>query len=311
MLYIPALNSNLAVKLINSDNPFLTSIAFCLEDAVLDTALADAERSLVKTMKYLLSEYEGGKNLPLLFIRVRTPEHLNRIHKSLGNLTSALTGYIFPKFDGTNISEYIKLLIDFNGQIENTIYFMPILETKPIADILTRAAELNKIKAALEPVKSFVINIRVGGNDFSNLYGLRRGVNQTIYDIAVIKNILSDIVNVFGTEYIVSGPCWEYFGTDDGSDWINGLNKELELDKLNGFTGKTAIHPSQLKYIYENMKVNQKDYQDAKNILKWDSESIGVARSADGTRMNEVNCHGKWAAKICSLAKLYGVKDVN
>ena len=66
--------------------------------------------------------------------------------------------------------------------------------------------------------KRIVLNIRVGGNDFSNMYGLRRNINQNIYEIGVIRDILVNIINVFGADFVVSGPVWEYFGSDANED---------------------------------------------------------------------------------------------
>lgn len=92
------------------------------------------------------------------------------------------------------------------------------------------------------------MNIRVGGNDFSNLYGLRRNEHQNIYEIGVIRDILANIINVFADTYVVSGPVWEYFKKGSDTAWEKGLRKEIELDLLNGFIGKTCIHPSQLLF---------------------------------------------------------------
>ena len=118
-----------------------------------------------------------------------------------------------------------------------------------------------------------------------------------------------DILNVFAADYVVSGPVWEYFGADAEGEWARGLKKELELDLLNGFIGKTAIHPSQLPVIFNSLKVRPADYQDALNILGWQKDGLGVAKSADGSRMNEVKCHGKWARKIIMLGDIYGFQE--
>ena len=63
-------------------------------------------------------------------------------------------------------------------------------------------------------------------------------MDRTIYDLGPVAAILLDIVTAFGTEYVVSGPVWEYYA---GPGWEEGLRRELELDLLNGFTGKTVI----------------------------------------------------------------------
>ena len=118
-----------------------------------------------------------------------------------------------------------------------------------------------------------------------------------------------DILNVFSIDYVVSGPVWEYF--DDGKSvaWLEGLVRELEMDRINGFIGKTAIHPSQLPYIYDSLKVVRADYEDARQILRWDVEKLGVVKSANGSRMNEVKTHRRWAERIMILGDIYGVKE--
>ena len=87
----------------------------------------------------------------------------------------------------------------------------------------------------------------------------------------------------------------------------DGLKKELELDRLNGFIGKTCIHPSQLKYVSENNIVTYKDYQNAISILGMADGLIGVQKGYGGDQMNEVKTHTTWAKKIMGLAEVYGV----
>lgn len=36
----------------------------------------------------------------------------------------------------------------------------------------------------------------------------------------------------------------------------------MELDLLNGFTGKTVIHPNQIPVVNEMLRVSQRDYAD-------------------------------------------------
>ena len=82
----------------------------------------------------------------------------------------------------------------------------------------------------------------------------------------------------------------------------------MELDRLNGFIGKTAIHPSQLPVIAESLKPLKSDFEDAKSVLFW-SEALGVKGSSDGKRMNEVKTHRKWAKRIFILGEFFGIKE--
>lgn len=311
LLYAPAVNTGVARKIREGSFSCLTSVALCLEDAVMDGALEYAEQCLKNTVAELntLEQLE-----PLIFVRIRTPGHLTHIHELLGEDERILTGYILPKFSPENAEEYTKLIVELNRRRQKRLYIMPIIESG--ADIAERRETLYGIKSALDEIREYVLNVRVGGNDLCGLWGLRRKASQSIYDIGVIRDMLSDIINVFASDYVVSGAVWEYFGSgpdNENSAWASGLKRELELDLLNGFIGKTAIHPSQLPIIFESMKPSRGDFDDAREILSWSENESGVKKSENkigkSLRMNEVKCHKKWAERIVKLAKVYGVRN--
>lgn len=85
------------------------------------------------------------------------------------------------------------------------------------------------------------------------------------------------------------------------------MRRELKLDKLNGFIGKTVIHPKQIPIVNDMLKVTQKDYEDAKAILNWDCSGLQVGKSYGGERMNEVRTNYNWARKTVLLSELYGI----
>lgn len=295
LLYMPAFQKNIVKKIAENRLPHLNSVAFCLEDSISDDSLDDAEKSL----KIILNQLENIENLPLIFVRIRSPRHLELFHDKIGSKSKILTGYILPKFDMSNASAFLSLA----RQIMLPI--MPILESERVSSILTRRTELFSLKQILDESEPLILNIRVGVNDFCNIYGLRRNINQTIYEFGIVSDILIDILNVFAKDYVVAGSVWNFFGRN----WAEGLKKELELDKANGFIGKTAIHPMQLPIIFDAMKVSRTDFDDANQILNWKSNTHGVMKSSDGSRMNEVKCHLTWARRIKILSELYGIND--
>ncbi len=300
LLYMPAFQRNFVHKLAQNKLPKLSSVAFCLEDSIQDSAVDEAEASL----KIILREFEQLEaDLPLIFVRIRSPRHLEMFHESIGAKSKILTGYILPKFDMQNASAYL------NVARQAKVFVMPTLESDRVASISTRRTELLSLKQILDETKSLVLNVRVGVNDFCNLYGLRRNMNQTVYDICVVRDILTDIINVFAKDYVVSGAVWNYFNGDNGGAWAVGLKRELELDKLNGFIGKTAIHPAQIPIILDALKVSQTDFDDANQLLNSRSGTHGVMKSVDGSRMNEIKCHMNWARRIKVLGEIYGVKS--
>ena len=306
LLYTPASDKKIAQRIISHEYQYLTSIALCLEDSISDEGLPLAEKQLKDTLNQLKT---ARCELPMIFVRVRSSEHLKHIHSYLRDEESVLTGYIFPKFDLSNCSSYCDQIRAYNEHRVQTLYMMPILESRAVADIGNRVDILWEIKRNLDEIKQYVLNIRVGGNDLSNMYGLRRTETQTIYDIGVIRDILVNIINVFASDYIVSGPVWEYFGSDSLAPWSTGLMREIELDLLNGFFGKTAIHPLQLPIIFNSLKVTRRDYEDSLQILDWQDHDLGVAKGTNGDRMNEVKCHSKWAERIVARAAAYGIRD--
>ena len=174
-------------------------------------------------------------------------------------------------------------------------------------DLRHRYDRLAEVRDRMEAVSGRILNVRVGGNDFSHAFGLRRQVDQTIYQLRPVASLLTDIVTTFASRYVVAGPVWEYFA---GSGWESGLRREMELDLLCGFVGKTVIHPNQIAVVNDCLKVSAADYQDACHILNWDPDSFQlVSSSAESTRMNEYNTHFRWADRIVRLAQVYGVKD--
>ena len=113
----------------------------------------------------------------------------------------------------------------------------------------------------------------------------------------------------YGTDYIISGPVYEYYS---GNDWKAGLKKEINDDKLCGFTGKTVIHPNQISVVNNEYKVSQKNYNDALEIMNWDTKNSSlVSGNITRERMNEYKTHFNWAQKILYLAENYGIKQLS
>ena len=306
LLYTPATNAGVAAHIRDGDWTGLSSICLCLEDSIQDSALDEAEARLART----LSELDGLRRpLPMVFVRVRSPEHLKRVHERISDARDALTGYVFPKFDLANARAYLDALDAINARRERPLCAMPILESRAVAQVSTRREHLAALRELLDAHCGDILNIRVGGNDFCNLFGLRRAVNQTIYDLGVVRDILVDIVNMFSDDYVVSGPVWEYYGANTGAAWAKGLRRELALDVANGFLGKTAIHPVQLPVIRESLKVSAADAADARRVLSWSDDRLAVA-GGEG-RMNEVKCHARWAERVLLRARIYGIREEN
>lgn len=308
LLYSPA-NAHLDIvdALVQERLPQPFSLAFCLEDTVRDDAVEEAEKILSHTLERIsAAEKERSFYHPLIFVRVRSPRQLLKLSKAFARFSNILTGFILPKFFTDNCDDYIDGIR--NGIDANLAWrYMPIFESALMIDLHTRYEQLAYVRDALDAVSDHILNIRVGGADLSQAFGLRRHVNNTIYDLQPVANLLSDIVSTFTQRYVVSGPVWEYYA---GEGWDSGLRKEIELDMLCGFIGKTVIHPNQIPVVNECMKVSIADYRDARQILNWDPHTSRLVSASTGAnRMNEYKTHFRWADKILHLARKYGIRD--
>ena len=308
LLYCPADKQNLANSIISEKFGSGFSLALCLEDTINDNFVKEAELKLISTIKNIYEELQKNTDfyLPKIFIRIRNAKQILYLEKNLGESSALIKGYIIPKFCMENADIYIDEIIKLNSIQTHKKYFMPIYENASIVDLRHRYENLYTLKDKLDFVKEYVLNIRVGGNDLSHLFGFRREANKSIHQISPIANIFSDIVTIYGMDYVISGPVWEYYS---GDNWETGLRKEINDDKLCGFTGKTVIHPNQIAIVNDEYKVSQKNYNDALEILNWDTANDSfVSGNIAKERMNEYKTHLNWAEKIIYLAENYGIK---
>lgn len=306
LLYCPANNESIVNSLANEKFGRKFSLAMCLEDTIRDDCVEEAEDKLIHSLNKLHRALEIKTfYMPKLFIRVRNPEQMQRLAKASGSSAALISGFIAPKFSLNNADNYIRAVTLLNETENHRFWFMPIFEDPLLIHLQKRYEILYSLKEKLDAVSEFVLNIRVGGNDLCNLFGFRRSSFESIHTIKPVANIFSDIMTVYGTDYVISGPVWEYY---NGEGWDSGLINELKEDRLNGFAGKTVIHPKQIPLVNQAYMVSRKDYEDACAVLNWDLDSHSlVSGSMQKERMNEYKTHVKWAQKIMFLAEAYGI----
>ena len=307
LLYCPANKESIVRSIVSENLGSHYSLALCLEDTIADDFVEQAEEIMVNSLKKIHIQSKSKEFfMPKIFVRVRRSEQIVRIMENLGEAQCIVTGFIIPKFIPETADEFIDEIVKINEYYSRTIYMMPILESQSMVDLRSRYDILYAIKEKLERIEPLVLNIRVGGNDLCKQFGFRRHSDESIHDIKPVSNIFSDIVTVFGLDYVISGPVWEYF---NGKQWDTGLKNEIVGDILCGFIGKTVIHPNQVEVVHNAYKVSLKDLQDANSILNWSTNSASlVAGSQAKERMNEYKTHCIWARKIQILAEVYGVK---
>lgn len=334
-LYMPG-TKDVVDKILTGTMHHVSSMVMDFEDAIREQDVVKAEENVLHHLQLIAKAMDAGTvqvaDVPLIFLRMRNPEQFRQF---LGKLNmehaAALTGFVFPKFYTSNATEYLELLADTNARLGTSLYGMPILEGRTIAFRESRSKELEGLRDQIEPYKAHILNIRVGGTDFSSIFGVRRGINASIYDILTVRDCLADILNFFnreGADYTVSAPVWEYFLAYKKDDLkhlmerdihhsllsrapiineaIDGLLREVLIDKANGFVGKTIIHPSHAIFVNAMQAVTREEYEDAAQILGTDG---GVVKSAKSNKMNEINPHRNWAKKVVNRARAYGVVE--
>lgn len=306
LLYCPAAYTTVANSISKEKFGKSYSLALCLEDTIEDNHVTEAENQLIRSLNDLLEAREKSDfYIPKLFIRVRKPEQIFSLFTRLSAAAVLVHGFIVPKLSMENVDSYIHFIKEANSRSVRPVYMMPILESPTMIHLQHRHEILYGLKEKLDGISDLVLNIRVGGNDLCHAFGFRRLNTQSIYDIRPVAAILSDIMTVFGIDYLLSGPVWEYY---DGKDWDNGLKSELQMDRLNGFVGKTVIHPKQIPLVNKAYMVSSKDYEDAVSILGWKpGSSLLVSGSTSMERMNEYKTHYNWAKKIIALSQTYGI----
>ena len=330
-MYMPGTKDFLE-PILTKKYPGLTSMVMCFEDACKEELVPEAEQNVIRLLTALNRELEAGhiayEDIPLIIFRVRNQEQFEHFTSLLKpEHIHLVTAFNFPKFNMENGGAYFRHLKKLNDQFGEIIYGMPILESREMAYLETRIPELMGVKKILDGYRDLVLNIRVGGTDWSSVFGVRRGINYTIYDILTVSDCLKDVLNVFSrhNDYCVSGPVWEYFRARKDmkfeeapesinrslfkqqtmiNDAVDGLLRELLLDRANGFIGKTIIHPTHIPYVNGMLAVTREVYEDALQVL---DTSGGVIKSASGNKMNEIGPHRSWAEKIVMRAKAYGV----
>lgn len=217
-MYMPGTQDFLQV-LLDQSMPGLTSMVFCFEDACPEGRVEEAEKNVIHILNTLSDAIDRGdlsyEDLPLIFCRVRSQEQFIRFAEQLTKRSvKVLTGINFPKFNAHNGNVYMFYLKQLNQKFGEILYGMPIIEDPEVAFKETRMTELMGIKEILDKYKDIVLQVRVGATDFSSCFGVRRGVDYSIYDVLTVREILSDIINVFGrnNEYVISGPVWNISG---------------------------------------------------------------------------------------------------
>lgn len=330
-LYCPATRLQLVQDIVRSRARGVSSMVLCLEDSVPNDQLAEAEDNLVHQLQQL---HEEGGAIPRLFVRVRAVEQIGDLVARIGSAMPLISGFVLPKFTADVGRRYLDALDEAARSSGVELLAMPVIESAEVMHLESRVRALESIRELLCERRERVLAVRVGASDFSGIYGLRRSGETTVYDVRVVSNAIADVVNVLGradsTGFTITGPVWEYFASGErifkprlrSSVFaehgvlqlrqslllrdLDGLIREIELDKANGLVGKTVIHPSHVAAVHALSVVTHEEFADATDVLGAVSPG-GVLRSEYGNKMNEVNPHRAWAQKVLLRAHAFGV----
>lgn len=329
-LYCPATRPALADDIVRRAAHGVMSLVVCLEDSVPDADLPDAERNAVSQLRALS---ERAERLPMIFVRVRSAAQITALADGLGAALRIVTGFVVPKF-GEDSAEFLEAVTGVTERTGHRLLVMPVLESRELAYLETRQDALLGSRRLLDKYRGIVPAVRIGATDLSGAYGLRRPREFTVWDIRVVADAVSAIVNVFGRAdeggYVVTGPVWEYFSASERlfkpqlrespfalhaeralrteiiRDDLDGLIREIALDRANGLSGKTVIHPTHVAAVHALSVVGHEEYSDAQDVLATDSVG-GAAASSFGNKMNESKPHTMWARRTLLRAHVFGV----
>ncbi|MER7534742.1 HpcH/HpaI aldolase/citrate lyase family protein [Streptomyces sp. NPDC097704] len=338
-LYSPATRPRLADAVRKQARRGVVSMVLCLEDSISDAEVGAGEANLVQTFADLAAgtatDADTATDLPLLFIRVREPRQITDLVDRLGATVALLSGFVLPKFTETRGRAFLEALTRAERTSGRRLFAMPVLESPELLHLETRAETLAGIASVTDKYRDRVLALRLGVTDFCSAYGLRRSPDMTAYDIKIVANVIADVVNVLGrsdgTGFTVTGPVWEYFRQGErmfkpqlrrspflegrAEDLrtaliehdLDGLLREIELDRANGLLGKTCIHPTHVVPVHALSVVSHEEWSDAQDILRPERDGGGVLRSAYTNKMNEVKPHRAWAERILLRAEVFGV----
>ena len=336
-LYSPATRPQLARDIRVQAARGVVSMVLCLEDSIADDEVPEAEANVVRQLKELERQDAGGV-LPLLFVRTREAGQIPDLVARLGPAARLLSGFVLPKFTAVQGVAFLEAVIkaeQSTGPGGRRLYAMPVVESPEVLHLESRAAALRGIARVLEQYRERVLAVRLGVTDFCAAYGLRRSPDMTAYDVQLVASAIGDVVNVFGradgSGFTVTGPVWEYFRQQErlfkpqlrSSPFaagraeelraaliehdMDGLLREISLDRANGLQGKTCIHPSHVAPVHALSVVSHEEYMDATDILRKSGAGGGVMRSAYTNKMNEAKPHRAWAERTLRRARVFGV----
>lgn len=339
-LYIPSVRPDLTGSALRAAQAGTASVVLDLEDAVPDDQVDAGLAAVVATLDQL-STTDGA---PMVFVRVRSAAQIDAVLDGVTAGAEALSGFALPKFGVADGAAHLDRIAAAPPTPHGPLYAMPIIESPRVVHPDTRAEELAGIAELLEEHRDRVLAVRIGATDLSGTFGIRRDPDLTIYDVHPVASVIAAVVTHLGrhdgTGFTITGPVWEYYNAHERmfrpllrntpfeeldavrfrrhlvSRDLDGMLREIVLDRANGLLGKTVIHPTHVNVVNATSTVSHEEYVDALAVLgraEDDTDGLedgtegGVLASSYRNKMNERRPHRNWAIRTLLRAEAFGV----
>ena len=284
LLYIPGNNPGMIQNcaIYGSDGVLLD-----LEDSISVTE-KDAARKLVK---HALRTLNFGTVERVVRINGRDTPFFER---DLGEIIPARPDAVrIPKIDSPDdvraADDIITRLEEENGMEKGSVRIHAMLETA--------RAIVNASAIAMSSPR--ILGLTIGGQDLAADLGIkitREGLEMLYARSAVVLAAKAAGLLAFDTVY-----------TD--IDDLEGLREQAAMSVALGFSGKAAIHPSQIAVIHEAFRPEEKDVRKAERIVRGarEAEERGLGVVAVDGRMVDAPVVAQ-AQRTLELARLAGME---
>lgn len=288
-LYMPAINPHARRVFGGEDLYGAGSVVICLEDALHEN---DVERGLSGLRTMLLDRKAAGTHAAqrtMVFIRPRNLAMAHVIAEMEGIET--VSGLIVPKMSVINGPGWFELAAD------HRLTLMPTFETAEYFDPGYVAEAVRMLDTAS---CGRALAIRLGGNDLLNAMSLRRASGVVSHEgpLGFVLGMLASQLMAAG--YAVAAPVFDIIHDTET------LTREVGMDIMRGFVGKTAIHPCQIGIIHDALAVKPGDLEMAEAILDSKAEAVFQIRGV----MCEPATHRNWARRIRARSARWGVSGL-
>ena len=284
LLYIPGNNPGMIQNcaIYGSDGVLLD-----LEDSISVTE-KDAARKLVK---HALKTLDFGSVERVVRINGRDTPFFER---DLGEIIPARPDAVrIPKIDSPDdvraADDIITRLEEENGMEKGSVRIHAMLETA--------RAIVNASAIAMSSPR--ILGLTIGGQDLAADLGIkitREGLEMLYARSAVVLAAKAAGLLAFDTVY-----------TD--IDDLEGLREQAAMSVALGFSGKAAVHPSQIAVIHEAFRPEEKDVRKAERIVRGarEAEERGLGVVAVDGRMVDAPVVAQ-ARRTLELARLAGME---